>query len=114
VPDEEAPVTEVPLRVDIRRSGGFAGIDVHSAADTADMPPEEAEELRRVVTRADLRELTRRLSDAPPPSRPDRFQYDVTVHEGSQTYEFTVHDGAVPPEVKPLLDLVQSRGRRQT
>jgi len=106
-------MTEVPVRARVHRSGGFAGIDVESEADTATLPAGEAEELRRLVAAADLAELVPRLSAAgSAPVRPDRFQYDVTVHEGEQTYQFTVHDGAVPPDLKPLLAFVPRAGRR--
>lgn len=106
-------MADVPVRVTVHRSGGFTGIDLEREADTASMPAGDAAELRRLVAEADLAELVPRLSAAtsPPPGRADRFQYDVTVEEGDQAYRFTVHDGAVPPEVKPLLALVTRAGR---
>jgi Emfourin len=106
-------MTEIPVRVKVHRSGGFTGIDLDSEADSTSLSLDDAEELRRLVAEADLAELVPRLSAAPSsPARPDGFQYDVTVEEGPQTYHFTVYDGAVPPNVKPLLALVARAGRR--
>jgi hypothetical protein len=106
-------MTEVPVRVKVHRSGGFTGIDLDSEADSTRLSLEDAEELRRLVAEADLAELVPRLSAATSsPARRDGFQYDVTVEEGRQTYQFTVYDGAVPPNVKPLLALVARAGRR--
>ena len=106
-------MTEVPVRVKVHRSGGFTGIDLDSEADSTCLSPGDAEELRRLVAEADLAALVPRLSATTSPrGRPDRFQYDVTVEEGQQTYQFTVYDGGVPPDVKPLLALVARAGKR--
>ena len=104
-------MTDVPVRVEVHRSGGFAGIDQVTQADSDALPAEDAQELRRLVAEADLATLVPRLSTVAP-GRPDGFQYDVTVDQGGQTYRFTVYDGSVPPEVKPLLALVARAGRR--
>jgi hypothetical protein len=107
-------MTEVPVRVKVHRSGGFTGIDLDSEADSTSLSRDDAEELRRLVAEADLAELVPRLSAATSsPRRPDRFQYDVTVEQGRQTYRFTVYDGAVPPDVKPLLALVARAGKQR-
>ena len=107
-------MAEIPVRVEVDRSGGFAGITVHSEADTATLPPADAEELRRAVSQADLAQLVPRLSAARPAGgRPDGFQYDVTVREGPESYQFTVYDGAIPPEVRPLLALTAGRAGKR-
>jgi hypothetical protein len=98
-------VEDVPVRVEVERSGGFAGMVTRRTLDTADLPPDEAGELRRLVAAADVAGLAQRLADAPAPARggADRFQYDVTVHHGEQVDHVTVRDGSVPPELAPLL-----------
>jgi hypothetical protein len=104
-------VPDVPVRVEVERSGGFAGLVTHSEADTANLPPPDADELRRLVADVDLAGLTGRTSAGGPRTArgADRFQYDVTVQAGSQTYQFTVYDGAIPPELQPLLSYVTRR-----
>ncbi|MGQ4512752.1 protealysin inhibitor emfourin [Streptomyces sp. DW26H14] len=60
------------MRIEVRRTGGFAGIERHAEVDTS--------------TRPDAREweaLARRVADAgrsgPPAGVPDGFSYEVTV-----------------------------------
>ena len=109
----EGSMPGVPVRARVHRSGGFAGIGVDTVADTDSLPAGDAEELRRLVAAADLAELVPRLAtNDPAQGRPDGFQYDVTVQEGERMYQFTVHDGAVPPDLKPLLAFVPRVGRR--
>lgn len=107
-------MAEIPVKVEVSRSGGFAGITLRSEVDAATLSPAEAEELRGLIAQANLDELVARLHAAPAaPTGPDRFQYDVTVCIGQNTYQFAVQEGAVPPEVQPLLALVMRRGRRR-
>jgi hypothetical protein len=109
-------VHEAPVRVEVERSGGFAGIVTRRSADTADLPPEAAAELRGLVAGVDLSGLEQRLAattDAPgpPAGGADRFQYDVTVDDGQQVHRFSVQDGSVPPELQPLLGAAMRLGR---
>ena len=96
---------DVPIRVEVERSGGFAGIVTRRRADTADLPPEQAGQLRALVAGVDLAALEQRLAAAPPAPAggADRFQYDVTVHDGEHVHRFSVQDGSVPLELQPLL-----------
>jgi len=98
-------VEDAPVRVEVERSGGFAGMVTRRVLDAADLAPEEAGELRRLVADADVAGLTQRLAEAPPAAGrgADRFQYDVTVHQGEQVHHVTVRDGSVPAELQPLL-----------
>lgn len=107
-------MAEIPVKVEVSRSGGFAGIALHSEVDVATLSPSEVDELTGLIAQANLDELVPRLSAAPAaPTGPDRFLYDVTVRTGQNTYQFAVQEGAVPPEVQPLLALVMRRGRRR-
>jgi hypothetical protein len=106
-------VQDVPIRVEVERSGGFAGIVTRRRADSTDLPPDQAGELRELVGGVDLAALEQRLAAAPPAPAggADRFQYDVTVHEGEEVHRFSVQDGSVPPELQPLLDGALRLGR---
>lgn len=70
------------MRLQVRRTGGFAGIARESPVlDTEALPPEEAQELHALVEEA-------QLDDVPEPGRargPDRFTYEVTVGDRSVT-----------------------------
>jgi hypothetical protein len=103
------------IRIEVVRSGGFAGIPVHAVVDTATLPPEEAQDLARLVEQIDFAALAARTRSEPSAGGrgADRFQYDVDVARGGQRHRFSVRDGAVPPEVAPLLTsvLAHARGR---
>jgi hypothetical protein len=104
---------ETGTRVEVVRSGGFAGIRVHAVVDTATLPAEEAEDVARLVQGLDLAALAARTrAEEPAGGRgADRFQYDVDVEHDGQHHRFSVRDGAVPSEVAPLLKRVLTHAR---
>lgn len=90
------------------RSGGFAGLTVRASLDTAELEPEDAQELRTLVEHAGLDELSRRS-----PLRgtgADRFQYDLTVTEGERQRRVVAAEAAAPPELRALLERVLRSG----
>jgi len=108
-------VSEVPIRIELDRSGGVAGISLHAKVDTTTLPPEQGREFAELVGRVDfatLADQTRSTRSAPGPSA-DRFHYDLTVQHGDQRYRVSLPESAVPAELKPLLSRVldYARGR---
>jgi hypothetical protein len=108
-------VSEVPIRIELDRSGGVAGISLHAAVDTIALPPEQGREIAELVGRVDFATLADQTGSAgSAPSRgADRFQYDLTVQLGDQRYRVSLPESAVPAELKPLLSrmLHYARGR---
>jgi hypothetical protein len=105
-------VSEGPIRIELERSGGFAGITLRSTLDTATLPPAQAAEVAALVDRVDLAALARQARQAGPPRGADRFQYDLTVERGGRRQHLSLPDGAVPDELRPLLDrmIAEARG----
>ena len=99
-----------PVRVDVVRSGGFAGMSVSGSVDTASLPPAEAEEVTRLVSGLDLPALAAGPSLAPARGA-DRFQYDVTISRGPDSSFLSLPESAVPESLRPLLSLVLRHGR---
>jgi hypothetical protein len=100
----------VPIRIELERSGGFAGVSLHASVDTSTLPPDEAREIARLVDQVDFADLARRR---PRPARgADRFQYDLTVQQGAARHQLSLPESAVPAELKPLLDrlIVRAKG----
>ena len=105
---------DVPVRVEVERSGGFAGIVTRRRADTADLPRRR----RRSCARSSPASTWRGSSRAWPGRAgtsclargADRFQYDVTVDDGERVHRFSVQDGSVPSELQPLLDAAMRLG----
>ena len=106
---------EVPIRIELDRSGGVAGISLHAAVDTTALPPEQGREIAELVGRIDFATLAEEAgSVGSVPSRgADRFQYDLIVQRGDQRYHVSLPESAVPAELKPLLSRVldYARGR---
>jgi hypothetical protein len=105
-------VADDRLHIEFQRSGGVTGIPLEKTVDTGELPPAEAEELGRLVDRADLESMARR-SGGPPGGRPDRFQYDLAVTMGDRRYQVTVHEPDIPDNVKPLIDRLNDLARRR-
>ncbi|MFF5359594.1 protealysin inhibitor emfourin [Streptomyces scabiei] len=60
------------MRIEVRRTGGFAGIERHAVVDTAGRP--DAEEWRALAECA-----LAAGRDSPPFGVPDGFRYEITV-----------------------------------
>ncbi|GAA3235059.1 hypothetical protein MTQ10_12790 [Streptomyces sp. XM83C] len=66
------------MRITVRRTGGFAGIERHAEVDTAGRP--DAEEWRALARR-----VLAAGAGAPPTGVPDGFSYRITV-DGQTVY----------------------------
>jgi hypothetical protein len=90
------------MRVKFERSGGFANIPLTADLDSAEMEPDRAAELKRLVEEA-------RPFDQPPtpsPSVPDDLHYQVTIEHGGQSKTIKTSDTAAPDQLKSLLDFL--------
>ncbi|KRV46433.1 metalloprotease [Wenjunlia vitaminophila] len=83
------------MRIQVRRSGGFAGTTREAAVDSTDRP--DAERWRALALRA----LAVGRA-APPPGVPDGFRYALTV--GDRTVYFA--DPEVPEPAAELVSLL--------
>jgi hypothetical protein len=101
------PVSE-HIRIELERSGGFAGISRRASADTSKLPPDEAAEIAELVRRIDFDALAATATG--PPRAPDRFQYDLDIRQGAEHHRLTVGERAVTPELRALIDHVLQHG----
>jgi hypothetical protein len=86
------------LRIDVERSGGFAGLRIRGSVSGEQLAPADVEAILDLVRRFEHEPGT------PPSSREaDRFQYDVTVREDARERHVTVFEGAIAPEERSLL-----------
>jgi hypothetical protein len=99
---EAGAVSEQRIRIDLVRSGGFAGISQHASVDTDKLPPEEAAGVAELVRAVDFDALAALASG--PPRAPDRFQYDLDVQQGRRRHHLTLGERSVPPELRALID----------
>jgi hypothetical protein len=96
------------LRIEFQRSGGFAGLTMGTTVDTAKLPPEEARDFERLVESLERSGA----GDSPPPGRPDRFQYELTITRGDQSRRFQLAEQSLTPEARELMNLLVERARQ--
>jgi hypothetical protein len=94
------------IRIELDRSGGFAGRTTRTAIDTDTLPADQAGEIERLVAGLDLAALAAR--PAAPPRGNDRFQYDLTIRLGDHPYHLTASEGSLPAELRPLIDRLRT------
>jgi emfourin len=82
------------VRVEVQRSGGFAGLSRVTAVDTANLPPADARDIEERVRTIDFDAAGRQTAAAEP--RPDAFQYDVTIADGDSHRKVTLRDPTPP------------------
>lgn len=94
------------MKVVIRRTGGFAGLEEELASlDTTQMPPAEARQLEERVRSMTFFGLPAALGSHIKGA--DLYRFRITIDDGSRrhTVEFPDHDS---PELTPLRELVQT------
>ena len=96
------------LRLDLEQTGGFAGVTLRHALDTADLSSDAAAEVERLV---DAAERAPRPT-APPRPMPDAAHYELTIERDGKTGRLTCDEPAVAPEVHALIGCIRRYARR--
>jgi len=94
------------MRIEYRRSGGIAGIDMTAAVDTQELPKGQAQ------LAADL--MNPRSAAATPPTvsgAPDTFSYELTVDDGQRTQTHHWNESEIPEAAQPLLTSLRRRAQ---
>ena len=94
------------MKVEIRRTGGFAGLEEELASlDTAKMSPDQARQLEERIRSMAFFGLA--SSFGTHITGADLYRFRITVEDGSRrhTVEFPDHDC---PELTPLRELAQT------
>jgi hypothetical protein len=94
------------MRVEFRRSGGIAGIDMTANVDARELSAEQAQLVAELMSPG--------TAPAPPPGgagAPDRFSYELTVTDGERTRTYDWQEAEVPEAVRPLLASLGARAR---
>jgi hypothetical protein len=99
------------MRVTFERSGGFAGMIMTKAFDTANLPDHEAKQLCQMVEAANFFRLPKTIKSNNP--QPDRFQYQLTVEDNGKQHTVEVGEQSVPGTMRPLIDWLTTAARRQ-
>ncbi len=97
------------MRITFTRSGGVAGLLLTATVDTDQLAAPEAARVRELVENAGYFKLPARIRSRQ--RQPDRFQYDLTIEDGSRQRTVTIDEEALPPTLRPLLDWLTQTAR---
>lgn|SRR5690349_7307602 len=99
------------MKVEFERSGGFAGLTMTHSVDTDDLSSDQAQQLAKLMDDADFYNLPKVIKAKSPGA--DRFQYNITVQDQKKRHSVQVGEGAIPANMKPLLDWLTDAARHK-
>jgi hypothetical protein len=99
------------MRLSVVRGGGLAGMVTRTDLDSAALPPGEAGALGEKVEQSGL--LSMPQEPAAGPSHPDELQYELTVDHDGGSHTVRMPEGALPDEVRSLIEWADSRPERE-
>ena len=97
------------MKISYRRTGGFAGMILSYDIDVDNLPPEEANELETLVSKADFFTLPAEISAET--TGADQFQYLLTIKTGQAQHTVEVGDAAMPEKLWPLVNKIRILSR---
>ena len=93
-------------RLEVVRSGGFAGITLRTSVDAGTLSPEEVAPIERLLEEAG----TPPAGPAPRSRGVDRFHYEVTLTGEAGERKVSLTETELAPELRRLLDELLTRG----
>ncbi|PLZ95304.1 hypothetical protein CI594_14950 [Fischerella thermalis CCMEE 5196] len=99
------------MRISLQRTGGFAGISKKAIIDTANLSPEETQQLYQLLEAANFYSLPPKINA--PANQPDRFQYILTVEENNQQHTLIVDEAALSETLKRLIEWVNNTASKK-
>jgi len=93
-------------RIALRRTGGLAAMRLEVEVDLRGQDPGAAE-LAELLRDLDVPALGAAPGSGAPV--PDAYRYELTVDRGDGPEELSFGDGAVPPELRPVLRALERR-----
>lgn len=100
------------VRISMVRSGGLAGQTVRGSLDSEALPPEEAREVTALVDALVDSPTLPGLHGGLGGAVRDGFRYELSVQRGEQTWQLSLADSTVGPDLRPLLTRLVQEGRR--
>lgn len=94
------------VKVEVVRSGGFAGLTRTASVDTDQLDDAAAEELRRLCEDSELGSGRTGAPSPVPPGAADLFQYGVTVQRGGRKVSFARSEPQLTPAERRLVSWV--------
>jgi emfourin len=98
-------------RVELVRSGGFAGLSLRAEVDTAAVDDPDAAWVDEALAGVDVDALAAGVTTPGGPGAPDRFTYRLAVDRDGRRSELTFGERAVPEPLRPVVDRLVARAR---
>ncbi len=96
------------LKVSLHRSGGlFAGDELAISVVAAELDDQSRETLERHLEQVDVEEFAKRSPIVGPGA--DMYQYDLIVERGGKCSHIVVSQTAVPNDLQPLVEWLETR-----
>jgi hypothetical protein len=97
-----------PIRIQFRRSGGFAGIPLTAATTADQLAGDHAAQVHRLLTEAEAPDGAR---PAPAAAGADMFRYELDLDDGQRHRTLAWNETQVPAEIRPLLGTLTTLAR---
>jgi Emfourin len=95
-----------PIRIQFRRSGGFAGIPLTATTSADELSDEHAAQVQSLLVAAEPRQPGRAA-----PGGADLFQYQLNLDDGQRHRSFAWDETQVPAAIRPVLDALTRLAR---
>ena len=99
------------LRIELKVEGGlayFPGLSKPTVIDSDQLPQQEADELKRLVTATSFFSLPNAIG-TPAPGAADYRRYTITVQDGGKQHTVHLTDLVEDPELQKLLSYLKAR-----
>ncbi|MDQ1620616.1 MAG: hypothetical protein QOE19_3185 [Actinomycetota bacterium] len=98
-------------RIELVRSGGFAGMSLRSAVDTSSPDDPDAAWFAQALEDLDPGALDGLAASPPGAGGPDRFRYDLAVDRDGRRHEVSFAETELPEALRPVVDRLVERAR---
>ena len=92
-------MADVPERIELARSGGFANVPMRASVPAHALGPHERAGVDAL--------LGRQAAEAVQAGEPDRFQHDVTVVAGERRHHVRLAEAEIDAQLRPLIDSLE-------
>jgi Emfourin len=89
------------MRIDFEQTGGFAGMRLAAAFDTATLPADQASALQKLVDAAHFFDLPAQMP--PPANAADQFHYHMTIEAAGKRHTVDVDESSASRPLQALL-----------
>jgi len=98
---------ELPMKINFRQSGGYAGLRMGCELDTNLLPQDESAKLESLVETSGILQAKSTRSE----NTADLINYEIAIETKEGKHQVTFDDLTLPESVVPLLDYLQSKAK---